>query len=209
MLHPAELIMPRSRIDTPQSVLPFDYTMSGPEIYQHLLRNSFCLVKCTLNSMLKRVKDRSYIDFITASYLTCALTCLRFQLFNGDPEDQMWKVTFYSSAAGQYHHTTALCIAWGVLCSSSAQPGWASWASTVQGWWAEGLIKTLLIMVTKQGLVVTSWIFKSQVERISSYSLYLALPIGLKQIGSFFILRDADHFFDSLLWSLGSSFHLL
>lgn len=32
-----------------------------------------------------------------------------------------------------------------------------------------------------------------QVERFSSYSLYLALLIGLKQIGRFFILRDADH----------------
>lgn len=48
-----------------------------------------------------------------------------------------------------------------------------------------------------------------QVERSSSYSLYLALLTGLKQIGRFFVLRDADHFLDSSLWSLGSSLLLL
>lgn len=43
----------------------------------------------------------------------------------------------------------------------------------------------------------------NRLEAALPCSLCLGLLAGLKHSGMFFILTEADHFLDSLLWSLG------
>jgi len=110
------------------------------------------------------------------------------------------------------HSRRRHCTGWAVQLQCAARTSCHHTRTVVRG---RGVcvIPRLLVTVAERGLVMTPTCPNLQeLDRLGAAltcSPCLGLLAGLKQAGRFFILREADHFLDSLLWSLGCSLLLL
>lgn len=196
-------------------MLPCGYTTSGPEQYKRLLRNAFCILKCILNSMgssgkclscLRGRRLRSHISFITTYNFTWEHLVWSFSYITETLKTKCgrWLVTALEQVPAITQLQTALhvesvqlqCTARMSFHHARAVMSAGGDASPVGNGGRERTSGDIYIPKSSRAGQVGS-----------SFSMFSVFGTSRrsKQTGRFSILREADHFLDTLHWSLGGS----